>query len=124
VECILNVDLHVREDKLTRTIFKHLKNIFGVRLFDVLMERIEEDYLGDEMTVRMAVMKRPDLFERAFIDMLGEEAGVKILANVWQRVLADLHCESSDSAAAYSKKGDLAKCITEVTRDKNYYEDY
>lgn len=70
------------------------------------MELIAEDYLG-EMDARTAIIERPDLFERAFVGLLGE-AGKKILADICEGLCAEFLL---DENAADLKTGDLAECM-------------
>ena len=61
----------VNAETLAETILGSLEKTFGPVVFPVLMDIIVEDYLG-EMDARTAIIKRPDLFVRAFVGMLGE----------------------------------------------------
>lgn len=97
-------------EKLADAILNDLQVVFGSRIFDLLAATIVKDHIGGEMMgdIRMVVIQRPDLFERAFIEMLGE-AGEKILMSMCNRLYAELH---PDGSVAYSKAGDLARCMT------------
>lgn len=82
-----------------------LEEALGPNIFDALILWIANEYLG-EMEVRTAIIKRPDLFERAFIHALGE-AGEALL----KTICGDIHKDYALAGRQYSKKGDLPACI-------------
>lgn len=94
-------------EKLADAILNELQAMFGSRVFDLLAATIVKDHLGGEMDVRAAIIQRPDRFERAFIEVLGE-TGERILMNMCSRLHAELNLEGN---FAYSKAGDLARCM-------------
>jgi hypothetical protein len=96
-------------ETLADAILASLKETFGPLVFTALMDMISEDYLG-EMDARTAIIERPDLFERAFVGMLGVP-GKKILADVCEELCAKFFI---DRNAAGLGTGDLAKCVEEI----------
>ncbi|AIC16890.1 hypothetical protein [Nitrososphaera viennensis] len=93
----------VDSEKTADAILADLQAIFGARVFDALAATIVKDHLGGEMDVRTAIMQRPDLFERAFIAILGE-IGERVLAFVCNKLQAGLPPdENSSSSIVYSK---------------------
>ncbi|MEO9363207.1 MAG: hypothetical protein ABI348_04830 [Nitrososphaera sp.] len=102
----------VDSEKLADAMLDDLQALFGSRVFELLAATIVKDHLGGEMDMRAAIIQRPDLFERAFIEVLGE-TGERILMNVCGRLHAELHL---DENSAYSKAGDLARCMAIVRK--------
>ncbi|HZT34343.1 MAG TPA: hypothetical protein VFA15_00370 [Nitrososphaera sp.] len=96
----------VNAETLAETILGSLEKTFGPVVFPALMDIIVEDYLG-EMDARTAIIKRPDLFERAFVGMLGEP-GKKILADICEGLCMEFLL---DRNAAGLRTGDLAECM-------------
>jgi hypothetical protein len=99
-------------EKLADALLAKLEEIFGSLVFDTRVAMIVENNLGGEMDIRRAVMQRPDLFERAFIGILGE-IGERILANVCSKLQTEFHL---DGNIAYAKAGDLARCMAITIR--------
>lgn len=93
-----------------------LEDTLGIRVFEALVTKISVDYLGGEMDVRTAIIERPDLFERAFIAILGE-IGERILAYIWCAKLC--HKLNLGSLPMYQKAGDLTKCIEAIRKRAN-----
>ncbi|MEO9364139.1 MAG: hypothetical protein ABI348_09585 [Nitrososphaera sp.] len=93
-------------ETLAEAILGSLEKTFGPVVFPALMDIIAEDYLG-EMDAHTAIIKRPDLFERAFVGMLGEP-GKKILADICEGLCTEFLL---DREAAGLRIGDLAKCM-------------
>jgi hypothetical protein len=93
----------------------NLEGILGTLAFDAIVEKISEDYLGNKMDICATIIRRPDLFERALIAILGEIGG-RILAYIWCSKL----CKQLNlgSALTYQKAGDLTKCIESVLANK------
>lgn len=87
-----------------------METIFGSKLMAILLKELQENYFGEEMDVKRAILERPELFERAFHAMLGK-AGHAILAIVCKKVYAQLEL---DKEIKYMKFGDLAKCMAMV----------
>ncbi|AIF82409.1 hypothetical protein NTE_00327 [Candidatus Nitrososphaera evergladensis SR1] len=94
----------------------NLEATFGTRVFESISAKISEEYLGGEMDIRAAIIYRPDLFERAFIGMLGD-IGERILANIWCSKLREQF--ELDSSVTYHKAGDLVKCIQTIRARAN-----
>lgn len=99
-------------EELVDAMLAKLEQILGSRVFNTLVAKIYQDYLGAEMQVRTAIIQRPDLFERAFTGMLGE-MGERVLETVFHRLHAELRL---DSAIGYSKFGDLPKCMALISQ--------
>jgi hypothetical protein len=89
-----------------------LGEIFGPRVFDTLEAKITEEYLGEEMDLASALIKRPDLFERAIVSILGS-AGVPALGAVLDKLQNKLDL---GDCAEYSKLGDFPDWMASVTR--------
>lgn len=115
----------VDSEKVADAVLTDLHAVFGTRVFDTLVAMMVENHLGGEMDIRTAIMQRPDLFERAFIGILGE-VGERILASVCNNTLplmrqAELprdgtnNDDDSSNVVAYSKAGDFAKYISAAT---------
>lgn len=85
-----------------------LEAVFGVRVYEAIGRMLSEEYFGGEMDVRSALIHRPELFEKAFIGLLGD-AGEKMLSEIWHSKLNDKF--ALDSSMTYRKAGDLVKCI-------------
>lgn len=89
--------------KVVDTVLRNLESFLGPRCYDVVIKRIEEDYLGGETDIRAAILRRPDLFERALIGLLGEMGEILLV-----KVCAEIRFENN---RLYSSPGDLARCI-------------
>lgn len=89
----------------------NLEEILGIRILEAVAAKISEDYQGGEMDIRYAIIHRPDLFERAFIGMLGD-IDERILGHVWCSKL----CEQFNlhPALTYHTAGDLIRCIEAI----------
>ncbi len=98
--------------ELADLLLSHLEAVLGPSIFDALILWIANEYLG-EMEVRTAIIKRPDLFERAFIHALGE-AGEQLLKNV----CTDMHTKYALQGSRYVKKEDLAVYIKMTARSQ------
>jgi CheY-like chemotaxis protein len=92
---------------IAREILHNLEDTFGVRVFDALMMEISDNYLGREMDIVSAIKERPDLFDKAFVELLGEP-GEKLLAVACRNIGTKF---GLDKNAVYSKCGDLARWI-------------
>jgi hypothetical protein len=104
-----------------------MEAIFGASVIHAVVKKIQEDYVGAEMTVAEVLANRPALFERAFLEIVGPRSGESVLAFVWKATLyaLELYYYPPDSPNSeteglmpapppeleYAKKGDLAKCI-------------
>lgn len=101
-------------DKLANTVLSIIESTFGPRVSDAIFTRISEDYLGGEMNVHSVIIQRPDLFERVFIEILGEEVGMVTLAKICKRTKSELGLDNNDDVTTttlYSKRGDFAKFV-------------
>lgn len=98
------MQVYLRADLL----LSRLESILEPDVFDILIDNMTAEYLG-EMDVRTAIVKRPDLFERAFLSVLGN-AGEPIL-----KIICDeMRTQHRLKIAPYSKAGDLVKCIKNI----------
>lgn len=95
-------------DNAADMILKYLRDVLGDLVFDSLVYRIETEYLG-EMKIKTAILRRPELFERTFLDVLGGEAGVRILIDTCNNVGKRL-----DIDASYSSRGDFAQFMNTI----------
>jgi hypothetical protein len=89
----------VDSEKMADAILVKLQTIFGARVFDTLAATIVEDHLGGEMDMRTAMIQRPDLFESAFIEILGG-IGEKILAKACYEVQTQFHVDEKVATVA------------------------
>lgn len=48
-----------------------MDSIFGATVFYPLIKKIQDDYVGAEMTVAELLADRPAIFEQAFLDIKG-----------------------------------------------------
>jgi hypothetical protein len=85
-----------------------LEFAFGATIFEALSEEISQEFLKGKIGVRTAIIHKPELFERAFIEILGE-MGERILGCIWNSELRSKF--SLDINLGYHEAGDLAKCI-------------
>ena len=94
----------------------NLEGIIGTLAIDAIVEKISEEYLGNEMDICATIIRRPDLFERALIAILGEIGG-RILAYIWCSKL----CKQFrlDPSLTYQKAGDLVRCIEGIRERAN-----
>jgi hypothetical protein len=100
-------------ETLADAVFDSLKVIFGSTVFPALMEMIKEDYLGAEMDARTALVERPDLFERAFVGLLGE-SGKKILVDICEELCTRFLLD--DKKATDLNTRDLAECMAIIPK--------
>jgi hypothetical protein len=101
---------------LADAILINLQETFGWSVYDVLVKKITDDYLGNEMDIRTAIVQRPDLFERGFIGLIGPLAE-KFLLDICDKIRLDF---CLGDAIRYSKKGDFAKYMAIATRSNPY----
>ncbi len=87
---------------------QNIKDVLGPEVYDVIMTRIAEDYLDPEMDIRTAVMQRPDIFEGALVELLGQ-MGEILLVKMCQDI-------GLDDSLHYSRPGDLAKCMAMMAK--------
>jgi len=103
----------IRSEQFAEALFTNLESLLGPRVFDAIIEKISYEYLGDELGLGTAIIERPDLFERAFIGIFGEEIGQEILAKTCERTKHELGLdkEAEYNEITYSVKGDFAKFV-------------
>ncbi|AIF85446.1 hypothetical protein NTE_03418 [Candidatus Nitrososphaera evergladensis SR1] len=90
---------------MAEEILHRLEEIFSRQIFNAICEKITEDFFGNEMDLRTAIVARPDLFERAFHSIFGN-TGFRILEPVYD----ELHKEFGlDKDLTYLGRGDFAK---------------
>jgi hypothetical protein len=94
--------------KVVDAVLRSLRDFLGPRCFDAVMTRITEDYLHGETDIRAAIAKRPDLFERALIGILGEVGEIMLV-----KVCAEIRFENNKH---YSNPGDLARCLATMPK--------
>jgi hypothetical protein len=99
-------------EDVAQDILLRLKEILGEHAFAIFQDELEVNYLGNELSLRAAIVERPELFERALQTILGP-SGLAVLAIVLQGARAQFHI---DKEFAYSKVGDLSRCV-ELIRD-------
>lgn len=82
----------------------NLEAILGKRAYAVVMRRVIDEYLRsrEREDICTAIMKRPDIFESAMIDLLGHAGKILLRQSLAVTTLGSF---------SYSKTGDLAKCI-------------
>jgi hypothetical protein len=102
--------LKPKQEAIADTILSNLKEIFGWSAYDMLTRKIMRDYLNNKMDIRTAMIEHPDIFERAFIGLIGP-LGEKFLANICKKMQSDLNLSQDIS---YSKVGGFAKYIKAV----------
>lgn len=84
---------------------QNIRATLGREAYDVVMSKIIGDYFGETIEIREAIMYKPELFETAFLELLGQ-MGFVLLA----KSLAETCPESI--GMQYSKRGDFARYIT------------
>jgi hypothetical protein len=102
----------VNSNGVADSILHNLQEILGPTVFDVLMGVMAGDYFG-ERNVRMAIIERPEVFESAFVKIVGEEVGQKILAKIFHEIRVEFQI---DGRFTYSKSGDFARCMAMLPR--------
>ncbi|AIF82325.1 hypothetical protein NTE_00243 [Candidatus Nitrososphaera evergladensis SR1] len=90
---------------LVDAMLQNVRATLGREAYDVVMSKIIGDYFGESMDIREAIMCRPELFETAFLELLGQ-MGIILLS----KSLAETCPESI--GMQYSKRGDFARYIT------------
>lgn len=92
----------------------NLKAILGKSAYAAVMRHIIDEYLGSraQEDIYTAIMKRPDIFESAMIDLLGHAGKILLRQSLAVTTLGGF---------SYSKTGDLAKCIAIIIKSKRQY---
>ena len=103
--------LHTTNDMLADAILQKMQSFLGRIVYDVVMTKIIDDYLDGDTDVRKAILQNPELFESAFLELLGEMGAILL-----SKTLGEIRLEHD--YAQYSKRGDLARCITSANLRK------
>lgn len=98
-------------EEVADVLLRDLQCILGTEVFSALSKLITRDYLGDEMDLRTAIIYRPELFECAFIGVIGA-MGEKLLEYIWSSKLQEQF--KLTSSETFQSVGDLAKCIRAI----------
>lgn len=93
--------------KFSEALLLNLRAILGERAYSVVMQHVIDDYLGSKTDIRAAIMHRPDVFESALIDLLGNAGLILLRQIVSVTTVGEFN---------YSKSGDLAKCMVLIRR--------
>lgn len=93
--------------KFSEAMLLNLRAILGERAYAVVMRHVIDDYLGSEMDIHSAITNRPNVFESALIDLLGQAGMILLRQIVAVTTLGEFN---------YSKSGDLAKCMILIRR--------
>jgi CheY-like chemotaxis protein len=104
----------ISSSKLAESLMSVTKSFLGPRVFDAFSKRMTDEYLGGEMSAYSAIVQRPELFERAFIGMLGQGAGEAILGQICKQAASELGFQDA-IATTYSRKGDFAIFVATAT---------
>ena len=90
----------------------NLKSILGKRAYVVVMTHVIDDYFGnikkEQEDIYAAIMKRPDIFESAMIDLLGYAGKILLRQSLAITTLG---------VFSYSKNGDFVKCLATVKKE-------
>lgn len=92
-----------------------IESFFGPRVSDAFIKKMTGDYLGEEMSASEAITQRPDLFERAFIGMLGQRAGEATLTLVCKQAASALGLHDAIATILYQREGDFARFVATAT---------
>lgn len=87
------------------SILQNLRDILGDEVYDVVMSRIISCYFGKAINVRTALAEDPELFETAFIALLGKMGRILLTKSL------DEISAGSIGGQHYSKSGDFARYI-------------
>jgi hypothetical protein len=90
------------------TMLQNLRESLGAEAYDIVMSRIVKDYFGEKIDIHTAIIQRPEVFESAFVDLLGQMGRIlltKLLDDICPESIIDLH---------YSKAGDFAKYVVAI----------
>jgi hypothetical protein len=97
--------------QLVDAMLGRLEAMFGVTVFDEIMIKIAEDYFDNRLDISAAILERPDQFERAFLEILGESMGEKILTLVFRSLTLEYDRKINGTVLIYSTKGDVARLM-------------
>lgn len=97
-----------RAEDFAAAIISNLEGLLGKRAIASIQMEIEENYFGKELSLASALVQRPDLFEKAFMAILGS-AALAILELAINAATAQL-----DMGVIFAglKPGGLAECLT------------
>ncbi|MEO9364114.1 MAG: hypothetical protein ABI348_09455 [Nitrososphaera sp.] len=88
----------------------NLKAILGKRAYAAVMTHVVDEYLGaKDEDIYTAIMKRPDIFESAMIDLLGHAGKILLRQSLAVTTLGGF---------CYSRSGDLARCMAIIKSKK------
>ena len=101
------------KDIVIDTLLSVIKQVLGMKMAPLVMKEIHAEYLGREIGIKQCVLQRPDLFERAFLGIVGR-AGENILGIVCNEVRSRLQM---DGKVSYKKSGDLKGFLRQTAAD-------
>lgn len=101
-----------KAEEFAAAFLSNLENLLGRRVLSNIQSEIEENYLWKELSFEGALVKRPELFERAFVALLGSAAAT-ILTLALEAAAAQL---GMDAAFAGLKPGSLAEYLALLTK--------
>lgn len=105
------IEITASRELVADALLRELQGLLGTEVFDALTRMITRDYLDDEMDLQTSIIYRPEVFEHAFIEIIGH-ISERILECIWNTKLSkefDL-----DFGITYQTGGDLAKCIRAI----------
>lgn len=102
---------------LAAEIVAKLEVDLGSESLNLIGKMITETYLGGEMDLRTAILERPAVVRRAFVEILGD-VGEVLLMNACKNSYAKFGVDKSECC---SEPGDFAKCVisSDITFSKN-----
>lgn len=98
------------QTQLRYAFVKRMEFYLGTRITPIILQEIEDEYLGGQMDAMTCFIERPDLFEKALHNILGS-ASDRILSMICEDVKYEFHLPSS---LAYAHVGDLKECINKI----------
>ena len=105
-----NVVSNANIENIVDTLLQNLRDRLGEEVYIVIMKRVVKDYLGNNVDgIRSAIIQRPDIFESALVDLLGQVGRLLLV-----KACEDIRIENG--LFYYSKPGDLAKCMALVSK--------
>jgi hypothetical protein len=101
-----------RDQELAAAFLLNLEKL-GKRAMAVIKAEIEENYFGKELSFAAALLKRPDLVERAFTAVLGS-AAIAIFELALNQVSAQFNI---DVTIADLKPGSLGERLVSLSKN-------
>lgn len=101
----------INNDILADAILHEMQSFLGRIVYDVVMTRIIDDYLGGDADLRKAILQKPEAFESAFLGLLGDMGAILLSKTLGQ-------IEFRSNHASYSKQGDFARYVTAIKLHK------